>query len=154
VFAPYVSWEIFAGTFWGRQKKQVERLFFCIDIIERTQVWSCLCIWCHFHIACFCFNNKKKNWENLQDIFFLGFSDIVCVFTWYLNSVSINLLYLDIIESLWLYWPSVFSCLCKSRIAFFLMQWKSALFRAPLKVHLSFFDFLLLKILDKRRGPW
>jgi hypothetical protein len=24
---------------------------------------------------------KKKNWENLQDIFFLGFSDIVCVFT-------------------------------------------------------------------------
>jgi hypothetical protein len=24
---------------------------------------------------------KKKIWENLQDIFFLGFSDIVCVFT-------------------------------------------------------------------------
>jgi hypothetical protein len=101
--------------FWGRQKKQVERLFFCSGIIERTQVWSCLSIWCLFHIAyCFfLFNKEKKNWGEFAGFFFLGLLDSACIFTWYLNSVSINLLCLDIIESLWLYWPNFFPVYAK-----------------------------------------
>jgi hypothetical protein len=31
---PIFCLEIFAGVYWGRQKKQVERLFFCIGIIR------------------------------------------------------------------------------------------------------------------------
>jgi len=34
LFFPPISHESIAGTCWGRQKKQAERLFFCIGIIE------------------------------------------------------------------------------------------------------------------------
>jgi hypothetical protein len=42
---------------------------------------------------------NKKKWGEIAGIFF-GISDIACVFTLYLNSLSINLLCLDMIESL------------------------------------------------------
>jgi hypothetical protein len=94
----------------------------------------------------------KKKLENLQDFFFLGCLDIVCISNWYLNSVSINLLCLDIFESIWLFWPSYFSWLCKSRIAPHAM--KKCTIRDFLKVHHSFSNYLLLEILNKRRGLW
>jgi hypothetical protein len=34
MFLPPIFLEIFAGIYWGRQKKQVERLFFCNGIIR------------------------------------------------------------------------------------------------------------------------
>jgi hypothetical protein len=111
-------------------------------------------VWCYFHIVCFYF--KKKKWGEIAWNFIfscLGMSDIACIFTWYLNSFCINLLCLDMIESLWLYLPS-FYCICKNWIAHFLMRWKCTLSKTPPKVHLSFFDLLLLEILNKRRGFW
>jgi hypothetical protein len=107
--APYFSWENIVGTIWDRQKKQVERLFFCIGNIELTQVWSCLACYMMSFPYSILFNNNKKNGEKFQEFFsFLGMSDIACVFNWYLNSLCINLLCLDMIKSLWLYLPSVF----------------------------------------------
>jgi len=114
VFAPYGSWENFPGTFWERQKKAGRATIFSVlaslsvhrfDLAFTYDVISIL-------LVVFVLN-LKKNGENLQDIFSLGLSDSVCIFTWYLNSVSINLLCLDIIESLWLYWPIVFPVFAK-----------------------------------------
>jgi len=109
-FAPYFSWENFAGTCWGRQKKQVERLFFCIGIIELTHVWSCLAY--DFFSILHVFLKKKKKKKKLGRIcrifFSLGISVIACVFTWYLNLLCINLLFLDMIKNLWLHLLSVF----------------------------------------------
>jgi hypothetical protein len=51
---------------------------------------------------------KKKRGRNCRKLSFLGRSDIACVFTWYLNSLCINLLWLDMIESSWLYLANVF----------------------------------------------
>jgi hypothetical protein len=47
---------IFAGVYWGRQKKQVEQLFFCTGIIMFDFALHMM----FFHIAYF-FNNKKIN---------------------------------------------------------------------------------------------
>jgi hypothetical protein len=88
------------------------------------------CMFCLFLIKKKRKKEKKKFLGRICKIFFVCL-DIVCISTWYLNSVSINLPCLDIFESIWLFWPSYFSWLCKSRIASFLMQWKSALFETP-----------------------
>jgi hypothetical protein len=90
------------------KKKRVERLFFCIGNIKLTQVWSCLACYMMSFPYSILFN-KKEMWEIAGTFFpFLGMSNIACVFTWYLKSLCINLLCLDMIESLWLYLPSVF----------------------------------------------
>jgi hypothetical protein len=110
LFSPYFSWENIAGTIWGRQKE-------CrVTVFLYWQLWSftslslpcMLILWCYFHIACFCFyffKTKKKLGENAGNFIFsfLGMSDIACIFAWYLNSLCINWLCLDMIESLWLY---------------------------------------------------
>jgi hypothetical protein len=105
LLCPLFSWESIAGTCWGRQKKQVEPLFSYIFIIR-------------FHLAlhmmsfpyCIFFKlKKKKKIGRICRIFFLlAYQIIACIFSWYLNSLGINLLCLDIIESFWLYLPSVF----------------------------------------------
>jgi hypothetical protein len=113
LLCPIVSWESIAGTCWGRQKKQVERLFFCIGIIRFDLAL-------HMMSFPYCIFFKLKYiyiyiyMGRVCRIFFsLGLLDIAFIFAWYLNSVSINLLYLDIIESLWQYWPSVFPIFAK-----------------------------------------
>jgi len=108
-FAPYFSWENIAGTIWGRQKKQVERLFYCIGNIELTQVWSCLACYMMSFPYSILFNNKKKMGWNYRKFFSFSCHIRYCMcFHRYLNSLCINLLFLDMIESLWLYLPSVF----------------------------------------------
>jgi hypothetical protein len=65
----------------------------------------------HMMLFPYCIFFKKKLGEiagNFSFFFFFGISNIACVFTWYLNSLCINLLCLDMIESLWLYLPSDF----------------------------------------------
>jgi hypothetical protein len=60
---------------WGRQKKQVERLFFCIGIIKFDLAL-------HMMSFPYCiFFNKKKIGENFAGFLSLGILDIVCVFT-------------------------------------------------------------------------
>jgi hypothetical protein len=108
LLCPLFSWESIAGTFWGRQKKQVERLFFCIGIIR-------------FHMMsfpyCIIFLIKKKIGENLQDIFF----------SWHIRyCMSFHLIsqfimdYSTLLRYIW-----EFMTICKSRIASFLMRWKT-----------------------------
>jgi hypothetical protein len=98
VLPPIFCLEISAGLYWGRHKKQVERLFFCIGIIRFDLALHMM----FFHIAFFLIIIiiiKKKFGENLQDIFFsLAYQIIACIFSRYLNSLGINLLCLDIIE--------------------------------------------------------
>jgi hypothetical protein len=53
--------------FWGRQKKQVERLFFYIGIIKFDLALHMM----FFHIAFFLIKKNKNFGENLQDIFFI-----------------------------------------------------------------------------------
>jgi len=57
------------------------------------------------------------------------------------------------IESLWLYLPSVFLCMQKLD-SFFPHAMKMYTIQDSLKVHLSFPDFLFIEILDKRKGFW
>jgi hypothetical protein len=64
-FTPYIFLEIFAGVYWGRQKKQVERLFFCIGIIRFD-----LALHMMIFPYCIFFNKKKKNWEEFAGYFF------------------------------------------------------------------------------------
>jgi hypothetical protein len=75
VFALYICLETLAGIYWGRQKKQVERLFFCYDIIRFDFALHMM----SFPYCMFCFK-KKKFGENLQDIFFLAYQIIACIF--------------------------------------------------------------------------
>jgi hypothetical protein len=59
----------------GRQKKQVERLFFCIGIIRFDLAVHMMFL---FHIAFF---NKKKIGENLEDFSCLLAYQILLVFS-------------------------------------------------------------------------
>jgi hypothetical protein len=71
---------------------------------------------CMFYLFYFYFififflqKTKKKIWENLQDYFVsLGLLDIVCIFTCYLNSVSIQLTLLRYISQFYDYIGQVF----------------------------------------------
>jgi hypothetical protein len=61
------------------------------------------------YCMCFLIKKKKKKLGRICRIFFsLGISVIACVFTWYLNLLCINLLFLDMIKNLWLHLLSVF----------------------------------------------
>jgi hypothetical protein len=77
--------EIFPGIYWGRKKKQVERLFFCNGIIRFEFALHMM----SFPYCMFCFlmfkkiKIKNKNLGRICRIFYfsLGKSDISCVFT-------------------------------------------------------------------------
>jgi hypothetical protein len=76
-FAPYIFLEIFAGVYWGRQKKQVERLFFCIGIIRFD-----LALHMMIFPYCIFFNKKKKKLGRICRIFFLlAYQIIACIFS-------------------------------------------------------------------------
>jgi hypothetical protein len=78
VFCPLFLLREFCRYFLGRQKKQVERLLFCIGIIRFDLALHMM----FFHIAFFFFLKKiKKFGENLQDIFLLAYQIIACVFS-------------------------------------------------------------------------
>jgi len=89
-----------SGIYWGRQKKQVERLFFCNGII-RFDFALHIMSFPYFIFFCVSFIKiKNKKLGRIGRIFFsLGISDIACLFSRYLNSLGINLLYLDVFES-------------------------------------------------------
>jgi hypothetical protein len=56
---------------------------------------------------------KKKFGENLQEVISLGLLDIACILAWYLNSVCIDSICLDIIENFDYIGQSVFPVYAK-----------------------------------------
>jgi hypothetical protein len=70
VLPPIFCLETFAGIYWGRQKKQVERLFFCNGIIRFDFALHMM----SFPYCMFCFlvfKKKKKTLGRIYRIFFL-----------------------------------------------------------------------------------
>jgi hypothetical protein len=87
ILSPYfllLSWE-----------KLMHIFFFWIKV--NFLFHKCVLVVCLFY----CFH-QKKNWGRRSRILFFlySFSNIVCVFVWYLSSLSINIICLYMIESL------------------------------------------------------
>jgi hypothetical protein len=80
--SPKFGLEIFAGVYWGRQKKQVKRLFFCTGIIRFDFVLHMI----FFHIAYFLIIIIikiiiKNLWRIYRIIFSLAYQIIACIFS-------------------------------------------------------------------------
>jgi hypothetical protein len=79
VLPPIFCLETYAGIYWGRQKKQVERLFFCNGIIRFDFAFHMMsfpyCIF--FKIK----KKKKKIWGEFAGYFFLLACQILHVFS-------------------------------------------------------------------------
>jgi len=104
-------WETSAGIIWGWQKKHIRLLLFYIGNFDIFSLMTDLILphmlglvlflyrWSMFLL----FFIKKKMGEKMHNfIFFIfdRFSDIACIFTWYLSSLCIDWLCLDMIKSL------------------------------------------------------
>jgi len=72
VLPPIFCLEPFAGIYWGRHKKQVERLFFCNGIIRFDFALHMMSFpYCMFCFLVFFFKKKKKSLGRIYRIFFL-----------------------------------------------------------------------------------
>jgi hypothetical protein len=71
VLPPIFCVDIFVGVYWGRQKKQVEGLFFCIGIIRFDLALHMM----FFHIAFFLIIKNIYIWGEFAGYFFLGLSN-------------------------------------------------------------------------------
>jgi hypothetical protein len=125
VFSYYL--EKLMQIFMGMTKKHVERLLFCLGNSKPLSLRSGLLlpymlgldIISFLKKACFCcfsvlfLKKKKKNWGSRCRILFYfsfdSFSDITCIFAWYLNSLCGDWICLYMIESLYLT-SAKFSC--------------------------------------------
>jgi hypothetical protein len=76
LLCPLFSWESIAGTCGGRQKSRSSDCFSVLASLSLGRI--------------------------CRIFFLLAYQIIACIFSWYLNSLGINLLCLDIIESFWL----------------------------------------------------
>jgi len=111
----------------SRDDRESMSLLFCLDIVKPLSLRSglllsymlglnclLLCVSMFFLFFYFIIFNKKKKKKirgKMQNFYFFEswFSNIVCVFTWYLSSLCINWVFLYMIESLCLI-SANFSC--------------------------------------------
>jgi len=134
ILSPYFSLVIlrifYKYIFWGWQLKARQTVLFCLDISKPLFLMTCLILSymprldiISFSISMsllfFCFivfkiKKKKKfgvKMQNFFSFFFDKFSDIVCVFAWYLSSLCIDWICLYMIESLCLISANFFLCI-------------------------------------------